>query len=268
MGGHRGRHGPPRDGGAPARGALRGFCVRLTTGAAEAAAARIRRARLPDVLAHHALDRYAATTAGEMWEKFGLSAPCMDVVHLPFARATYARGVADTAAAAAAAGIAGAGGILVLVTDTVDGAESVATTTTTIVAAGEAGAGGAAEAPATAPGRGGEAAADGGLTALQALLALQVADVTDAEPPAAEPALPAAAAAGAPPCDLAWPNSGWPVAWSVPTAKGCVSDGSSQVFIVSLALARRPHSSVARPSPLTRSAPEAVDRDLWAVRPG
>lgn len=164
------------------RGALRGFCVQLTTGAAEAAAARIRRARLPDLLAYHALDRYAATTAGEMWAKFGLSAPFMDAVHLPFARAAYARGVAD-AAAAAAAGSGGAGGRVVLVTDTVDGAEPVATTTTATadIAAAAGQVGGAADAPATALGRRGEAAADGGLTALQALLALQVADVTDAE---------------------------------------------------------------------------------------
>ncbi|KAK1864999.1 hypothetical protein I4F81_007535 [Pyropia yezoensis] len=156
------------------RGALRGFCVQLTTGAADATASTVRRTRLPDLLAFHALDRYTAMTAGEMWAKFGLSAPFMDAVHLPFARAAYARGVAD-AAAAAAAGSGGAGGGVVRVTDTVDGAEPVETTTA--VAGGVTG----AEASAAGPGRGGEAAADGGLTALQALLALQVADVTDAE---------------------------------------------------------------------------------------
>ncbi|GAB0491079.1 hypothetical protein MMPV_002327 [Pyropia vietnamensis] len=156
------------------RGVLRGFCVQMTTGAVNAATHRIRRARLGDLLVFHALDRYTAMTAGEMWAKFGLSAPFMDAVHMPFARAAYARGVAD-AAAAAAAGSGGAGGGVVSVTDTVDGAEPVATTAVV------EGVGVGAEASTTRPVQGGEALTDGDLTALQALLALQVADVTDAE---------------------------------------------------------------------------------------
>lgn len=76
------------------RGALRGFCVQLTTGAADATASTVRRTRLPDLLAFHALDRYTAMTAGEMWAKFGLSAPFMDAVHLPFARAAAAAAAA------------------------------------------------------------------------------------------------------------------------------------------------------------------------------
>lgn len=90
------------------RGALRGFCVQLTTGAADATASTVRRTRLPDLLAFHALDRYTAMTAGEMWAKFGLSAPFMDAVHLPFARAAYARGVAAATVATVAAAAAAA----------------------------------------------------------------------------------------------------------------------------------------------------------------